>query len=244
MTDNQIRREILNLLYRNFRTGKPYTEGIKIVNSIATEPRDIFANLHYLEDKELVNVIWRPGSFPVAKINASGIDLLEDESEFNRKFPSSITYDSSIKIGNVGGDVSGVGISGSGNIVGKGIIVSQITYNKLEPEFRDSLQQLISLISKYGEILSEENITSIKESIDSLAKSAEDLKPGEVVQDQEKKDEIKSEQITLADKIVKYLPKVAQSIASVTPLAPFSEVIGEGSEYFADWIRRKLKKRS
>jgi hypothetical protein len=81
-----------------------------------------------------------------------------------------------------------------------------------------------------------------KSSIDSLAKLVEGLKTGEVVQEQEKKDEIKSEQITLADKIVKYLPKVAESIASVTPLAPFSKVIGEGTGYFAEWIRKKLNK--
>jgi hypothetical protein len=81
-----------------------------------------------------------------------------------------------------------------------------------------------------------------KSSIDSLAKLVEGLKTGEVVQEQEKKDEIKSEQITLVDKIVKYLPKVAESIASVTPLAPFSKVIGEGTGYFAEWIRKKLNK--
>lgn len=243
MKDNEIRRKILKLLYQNFRNGKPHTEGLKIVNSIPTAQRDIFANLHYLEDKDLVNVIWRTGSFPVAKINASGIDLLEDESEFNRKFPVSVTYDSSINIGNVGGDVAGVGISGSGNLIGTRISGSQIVFNKLEPEFRDSLQQFLTLIHNYGRNLSPENAKSLKDSIDTLAQLAEGLKSGQVVQDEEKRDEIKSEEITLADKLAKYFPQVAESIASATPLAPFSKVIGEGTGYFADWIRKKLAKR-
>lgn len=148
----------------------------------------------------------------------------------------------SINIQNTGGDVFGVGVSGSGNIIGKDITVNQTTYNNLKPEFRDSLQDFLGLINKHSEQLSEEQSKSLKESIDGLAKSAEGLKADQVL-DEEKKDEIKSEQITLADKIVNYLPKVAESIASVTPLAPFSKVIGEGTGYFAEWIQRKLAKK-
>ena len=48
-----------------------------------------------------------------------------------------------IHIGNVGGDVVGVGVSGSGNIIGKNMTVSQTTYNKLEPEFRNSLEDFL-----------------------------------------------------------------------------------------------------
>lgn len=243
MNDNEIRREILKLLYKNFRVGKSYVEGTNIVESIACDKLDTYANLRYLDDKGLVNVIWRTGGIPVANINSSGIDLLEDESEFNRKFPSTITYDSSINIGNVGGDVTGVGVSGSGNVIGKGITINKSTYNNLEPEFRHSLQQFLLLINNYSGILSEESMRSLKESVDSLAKLVEGLKSGEIVEDDEKKVEIKSEQITLANKVVNYLPKVAESIALATPLAPFSKVIGEGTEYFAEWVRKKLSKK-
>lgn len=149
----------------------------------------------------------------------------------------------SINIQNTGGDVFGVGVSGSGNIIGKDIMVNQTTYNKLEPDFRNSLDNFLELINKHSEELAEEQRKSLKETVDGLAKSVEDLKPDQVVQEQEKKDEIKSEQITLADKIVNYLPKVAESIALATPLAPFSKVIGEGTGYFAEWIRRKLAKK-
>jgi len=157
--------------------------------------------------------------------------------------PSEESNKNSIHIEGTRGDVFGVGVSGSGNIVGKDITVNQTTYNNLELEFRDSLQDFLGLINKHSEQLSEEQSKSLKESIDALAKSAEGLKAGQVVEQQEKKDEIKSQQITLADKIVNYLPNVAESIASVTPLAPFSKVIGEGTGYFAEWIRRKLAKK-
>jgi|SRR5687768_10545054 predicted nucleic acid-binding Zn-ribbon protein len=148
-----------------------------------------------------------------------------------------------ISIQNRGGDVTGVGVSGTGHIIGKQITINQSTYNKLEPEFKNSLDDLLALINKHSEQLPENERKSINESIDGLAKATEGLKVGQVLQDQQKKDEIKSQQITLADKIVKYVPKVAESIASATPLAPFSKVVGEGAGYFAEWIKEKLIKK-
>lgn len=149
----------------------------------------------------------------------------------------------SISIQNTGGDVFGVGVSGSGNIIGKQITVNQATYNKLEPDFRSSLDDFLELVNKHSEELAEDQRSSIKESVDALAKSAGGLKTAQVVEDEQKKEEIKSQQMSLADKIANYLPNVAESIALVTPLAPFSKVIGEGTGYFAEWIRRKLAKK-
>lgn len=145
-----------------------------------------------------------------------------------------------IHIGNVGGDVIGVGVSGSDNIIGKSMTVSQTTYNKLEPEFRNSLEEFLAMINRYNGQLTEDQKRSLQDSVNALAKKAEGLKPGEVVTDERKVDEIKSKQISLAEKIVEYLPQAAESIASVTPLAPFSKVIGKGTGYFAEWIKRKL----
>jgi hypothetical protein len=157
--------------------------------------------------------------------------------------PSETKNKNSINISNTGGDVFGVRVSGSGNIIGKQITINKTTYNKLEPEFLNSLEDLLSLINKNSENLEEEQRKSLQESIDGLAKVMEGLKAGQVVKDGETKDEIKFKQINLAEKIVDYLPEVAESIASVTPLAPFSKVIGKGSGYFAEWIRRKLSKK-
>jgi hypothetical protein len=145
-----------------------------------------------------------------------------------------------IHIGNVGGDVVGVGVSGSGNIIGKNMTVNQTTYNKLEPEFRNSLEEFLALLNQNTGQLTQDQKRSLQQSVDALAKEAEGLKPDIVVTDEEKVDEIKSKQISLAEKIVEYVPQVAESIASVTPLAPFSKVIGKGAGYFAEWIRRKL----
>jgi hypothetical protein len=151
-----------------------------------------------------------------------------------------------IHFGDVSGDVIGAGVSGSANIIAKNITgnisVNQTTYNKLEPEFKNSLNEFLSLINTKGEQLTEVQRKSLEESINALAKEAEGLKPGEVIKDEDKVDEIKSKQIGLAEKIVDYLPKVAESIASATPLAPFSKAIGKGAEFFAGWIKKKLIK--
>jgi hypothetical protein len=65
-------------------------EGKDILNNIQANKLDIYSNLKYLEGKHLIAVIWRTGGFPVTKITSSGIDLIEDETEFNRRFPISI----------------------------------------------------------------------------------------------------------------------------------------------------------
>ena len=109
------------------------------------------------------------------------------------------------------GDIIGVDVSGNGNIIAKNITgdisVNQTTYNKLEPEFKNSLDEFLSLINSKGGQLTREQRKSLKESIDALAKEAEGLKAGEVVKDEDKVDEVKSIQISLAEKIVDYLPQ-------------------------------------
>jgi hypothetical protein len=58
-----------------------------------------------------------------------------------------------IHIGSVGGDAIGIGVSGSGNTIGKGITINQTTYNNLEPEYRNSLEAFLALINRYEEVL-------------------------------------------------------------------------------------------
>ena len=53
-------------------------------------------------------------------------------------------------------------------------------------------------------------------------------------------DDVKSMLRNLAEKVVDLMPDVAESIASVTPLAPFSKAIGKGASYFGDLIKKKL----
>lgn len=158
----------------------------------------------------------------------------------NKEIPSE---KKSIHIEGTGGDVIGVDVSGTGNIIGKEIRLNKTAYNNLEPEFKKSLDDLLLSINEHSEKLTGVQKKSIKESMDELAEATEGVKAGQVIQDPQKRDEIKSQQMALADKIVKYVPKVAESIASATPLAPFSKVIGEGAGYFAEWIREKLSKK-
>jgi hypothetical protein len=46
--------------------------------------------------------------------------------------------------------------------------------------------------------------------------------------------------INIADKIVELSPDIAESIASITPLAPFSKVIEKGAGFIAERIKKKL----
>lgn len=144
------------------------------------------------------------------------------------------------------GDVIGVGIKGDANVVGKnisiggGINVNKNKYENLEPEFKSSLDEFLAEVNKKSGQLSDEQRKSISEIIDKIAKEYQSVKPGEEIQDEDKKDEIKSKQISLAEKIVDLMPDVAESIASVTPLAPFSKAIGKGATYFGDLIKKKL----
>ena len=90
-----------------------------------------------------------------------------------------------INISGSGGDVFGVGVSGTGHIIGKNISVGEIsinknTYNKLEPEFRKSLEDFVNLINIKSGHLTEEQRKLLKEEIEKLAKEYEGLKADEV----------------------------------------------------------------
>lgn len=245
--DNQIRRDILKLLYQNFRIGKPYIEGANIVNSIAFGQPDIYANLHYLEDKGLVNVIWRTGGFPVAKINASGIDLLEDESEFNRKFPQSITFDSSINISGVEGPVTGIGVSGSNNqITSNTQILNSFNRinelaSKLPPEyskaFKEFAQNIQQQTIKNNTPL--QKTQAIENSLADLVKETEGLPPNKEP-GLLKKQEWKEKFFRILKNVLPVLPKTAETIAAFTPLSPFSKIIGTSVEKLVRQVQQEI----
>jgi hypothetical protein len=235
LNNNEIRREILKLLYKNFTGGKSYVEGANIIESIPCDKLDTYANLRYLDDKGLVNVIWRTGGYPVANINSSGIDLLEDESEFNRKFPASVTYDSSIKINNVKGDVFGVGVSGNENIFGKEIsgtinIKKQILDNlsdNYSEAFEKFIQNLNEQIKKNN--LTPEKVNLIQQAVTDLTKETEGISPGKEPTTL-KKEAWRGKFFEVLRRVLPVLPKAAETIAAFTPLAPFSKIIGDTVE--------------
>ncbi len=157
-------------------------------------------------------------------------------------------YDRGIDISGNSGDVIGVGISGDGNIIGKNITIGgSININKnildnTDPQFKNSIEEFEKIINEKlkGIPVPEDSKKSLQENVEKLAKEVKDVKPDQVLQDEDKVDSIKSYMINIADKIVELSPDIAESIASITPLAPFSKVIGKGTGFIADRIKKKL----
>lgn len=65
-------------------------EEILAYNSVKRE--DLMANMHYLKDRGLVELMmgYRPPLFAASRITADGIDLVENHYEFNLRFPPSL----------------------------------------------------------------------------------------------------------------------------------------------------------
>lgn len=247
LNNNGIRRDILKLLYQNFRTGARYTEGADMIASINYDKTDIYSNLRYLEGKGLVNVIWRTGGFPVTKINAIGIDLLEDESEFNRKFPVSIKYDSSINISNVSGTLTGIGVSGSNHIIRNSTHITD-SFNvendllaKLPKEYSNALLNFHQNIEKE---IKEHNVpedkkNEIQNSLTDLIKETQGMDPDKepgILKQQSWREKF----FGILRSVLPVLPKTAETIAAFTPLAPFSKIIGNSVQGVVQQVQKEL----
>ncbi|MGD8366058.1 MAG: hypothetical protein PVG78_00335 [Desulfobacterales bacterium] len=87
-----LRRRIMEFLYERFQAF-PYafTELEAIEEACETSSRELNWNLVYLEKSGFLELAKTPDSFPYvaagAALTARGIDLVEDENEFDRKFP-------------------------------------------------------------------------------------------------------------------------------------------------------------
>lgn len=140
-----------------------------------------------------------------------------------------------IKISGVGGDVVGVGVSGTGNIVGKNITISGgITLNaqqlaKLPNEYAASLKSFSEAVNEQlkAHNVPQEKIAPVQQEVEALAKEVEAVKPGEAVRFTQKSS-ITSRVANIAKGLLKILPNTAETIASFTPLAPFGKLIGTG----------------
>ena len=143
-------------------------------------------------------------------------------------------------------DIIGIGIQGDANIIGKNISiggdisVNKNKYENLAPEFKSSLEDFLAIVNKKREQLTEEQRKSFSETMDKLANEYQLVKPDDEIKDDDKIDDIKSWLRSIAEKVVDLMPDVIESIASVTPLAPFSKSIGKGASYFGDLIKKKL----
>jgi hypothetical protein len=157
----------------------------------------------------------------------------------------------SINISGNKGDVFGVGFTGSGNIIGKNIVVGSGTINvskqelaKVDSEYANALQEFSNNINQKlkGQQIPEEQVQEINNRLNELTKEVEGIKPGqEEGIDYEKQKNIEAKTGGLIQRILKVLPQAAETAATFTPLAPFSKLIGKGVEQLVDEISKRKK---
>jgi hypothetical protein len=156
-----------------------------------------------------------------------------------------------INISGTHGDVFGVGVSGSGNIIGKNIVIGSGTINvnetqlqKIPNEYAQALKEFSETVNQQlkGRQIPEEEVKSINETMNGLAKEVEDVKPGKEVEiDYVKQTQVESKTASLIQKVLTVLPEAAETAATFTPLAPFSKIIGKGTQQIVDAIARRRK---
>jgi hypothetical protein len=157
------------------------------------------------------------------------------------------TRNNGYDVRNVKGHVTITNVKGNENettvTVTGDIKVDENILSKLEPEFRTSITELKNQLNnklKEQGGLTQEQINLIAETIDKLAKDIVGIRSDEEVKDEEKKDDIKTRLRNFVEVLVDAAPGVAESITSMTPLAPVSKAIGKGVGYVSDLIKKKL----
>ena len=158
--------------------------------------------------------------------------------------------DGSISISGNKGDVIGVGVSGSGNTIGKNIVVGSGTINVSEqeiskiqvPEYAEAIEKFTESLYQHlkGESIPKEQIKEINQGVEELVEEVKDVKQLNQSIGEVKKSEIKSKLFRIAKNVLKVLPKTAETVALFTPLAPFSKLIGEGTNYLVEAIQREF----
>jgi hypothetical protein len=147
------------------------------------------------------------------------------------------------------GDVIGVGVSGSGNIIGKNIVVRSGTINANQTEIQNIPNEYAKAITEFsnsinerlkGRQISEEKVKSINNDLTELGKEAEGVESGkEDKVDYVKKLQVEGKTASLVQKILDVLPEVAETAATFTPLAPFSKIIGKNIKNINDAVSKK-----
>lgn len=150
-----------------------------------------------------------------------------------------------------GGEVSGIISGGSGNIAGKYIVVGSGTISVSEQqlariqnnEYMQALKDFSENINKQlkDRQIPEEQIKSINQSMNELAKEVEDVKQEQKI-DYVKQTKVEAKSASLIQKILNVLPQAAETAALFTPLAPFSKLIGKGTQEMVNAIQRSSNK--
>ncbi len=85
-----IRRRLLTILYERYlQDPLDMLTPEDFLEDGALHREDLAANMHYLHDRNLVELMmgYNPPMFAAARITADGIDLVENRFEFNLRFP-------------------------------------------------------------------------------------------------------------------------------------------------------------
>ena len=164
--------------------------------------------------------------------------------------PSMENEKGDIHISTVQGNVSGIISGGTGNIAGKYVVVGSGTINVSEQQlariqnndYAQSLRDFSENINKQlkDRQIPEEQIKSINQSMDELAKEVEDIQPGK---DQEidyvKQTNVEAKTASVIQKVLNVLPQVPETAVTFTPLAPISKLIGKGVQEIVNAINRR-----
>jgi len=92
-----VRRELIGLLYQCFQEDPlQMLSPTEILEFGTIERADLVPNAHYLHDRNLIELMigYNPPSFAATRIAPLGIDLFEDQSEFDKLFPPELVVES------------------------------------------------------------------------------------------------------------------------------------------------------
>jgi hypothetical protein len=152
-----------------------------------------------------------------------------------------------IHIGSVGGDAIGIGVNGSGNVIGKNISVGSINISdqqlqKIPDEYANSLKAFTDAINQQFKAnnISSEKVDEVQKNVDEFSKELEDVRPGQelgII----RKTTLKSKLINIAKAALTILPKTLPVVLSAfTPLAPFSNLIGEDTQIIVKAVQNEI----
>jgi hypothetical protein len=140
-----------------------------------------------------------------------------------------------INISGVGGDVIGIGVSGAGNIIGRNVNVSRGLHldpallSRLPGEYASSLTAFSAAVNQQltANRVPADQVAPVQKEVEALAHDVEEIKPDKPVPIT-KKAGITTRLAAIAKGLLKILPQTAETVATFTPLAPFSKLIGTG----------------
>jgi len=184
-------------------------------------------------------------------IDASKIFMTANKLQIPMSNPDSSnnSEDKGFRAENVSGNVIYNAVKGDHNVitvsVGENIKTDNKVISKLDPAFSKSITEFRDLLKEKlkDKQATEEQIEELNKNIDKLAKELEGVKADQTIEDEDKKDDIRTKLTNLAEAVVDIAPDVAEYVASVTQLAPVSKAIGRGIGYVSEQIKRKLLKK-